>query len=129
MLVQRTMVKTKGLPTPQSARPVVQALLQAKAAVNAQNEDPENDLDNFTSTTYKDLEQRAHRSALHYAAESGEAGIVALLVQARASINMQDRFKMTPLDAAIEGGSKLVVDLLLRKAADPNQGNMHRGML
>merc|ERR1712039_905250 len=99
-----------------------------RADPNAQNEDPENDIENFTSTTYAGMEQREHRSALHYAAEGGEAGICAQLIAARATVDLEDRFKMTPLDLALEGGRELAVNLLLRNAADPNRGNMRRGL-
>lgn len=107
---------------------VVEALLKARADVNVQDEDPDNDLDNFTSTTYSGLEQRQHRSPLHYAAEAGEAGICGQLIAGGANIGLEDRFKMTPLDLALESGSKLVLQLLLRNAADPNRGNMRRGL-
>mmetsp|Transcript_97681 Transcript_97681/g.174015 ORF Transcript_97681/g.174015 Transcript_97681/m.174015 type:complete len:482 (+) Transcript_97681:133-1578(+) len=127
-LLQGTTVQTQGLPKPASRLPLVKALLEARADVNAQNEDPENDMDNFTSTTYSGLEQRQHRSALHYAAEEGEAGICGTLIAARAIIDLEDRFKMTPLDLAVEEGKKLVIDVLLRKAADPNRGNFQRGL-
>merc|ERR1711972_671027 len=100
----------------------------ARADVNAQNEDPDNDVDNYTSTTYSGMEQREHRSALHYAAESGEAGLCAVLIKANANVNLEDRFKMTPLDAALDEGSTMVVEVLLRSSADPNRGNMRRGL-
>jgi len=127
-LVRGTTVTTEGLPEAANSAKLVRALLEAHADVNAQNEDPDNDLENFTSTTYSGLEQREHRSPLHYAAEGGEAGLCAQLIAARATVNLQDRFKMTPLDLALEGESKLVVQLLLRNAADPNRGNMRRGL-
>merc|ERR1712232_882192 len=50
------------------------------------------------------------------------------LIAARAKVDLEDRFKMTPLDLALEAGSELVVDLLLRSAADPNRGNLCRGL-
>lgn len=127
-LVQGTAVETDGLPKPVSRMPLVTALLEARADANAQNEDPENDLENFTSTTYKDLEQRQHRSALHYAAESGEAGLCAKLIKANALVSLEDRFKMTPLDLALEENHEVVADVLLRSSADPNRGNMRRGL-
>jgi len=128
MGVQGTSVATSGLPNAASKIPLVKALLQAHADVNAQNEDPDNDLDNFSSTTYVGLEQRQHRSALHYAAEAGEVELCATLIEARAKVDLEDRFKMTPLDIAVEEGSLLVADLLLRGGAASNRGNMRRGL-
>lgn len=96
--------------------------------MNAQDEDPSNDMDNFTSSTYSGMEQRQHRTALHYAAEAGEAGLCAQLVAARANLGLFDRNKMSALELGLEAGSSLVVDLLLRSAADPNRGNMRWGL-
>merc|ERR1712190_546429 len=112
-----TDVEVAGLPQAGSRLPLLNALIEARADVNAQNEDPDNDLDNFTSTTYSGMEQRQHRSALHYAAEAGELGLCATLLAARAIVDLEDRFKMTPLDLALEEGSQLVADVLLRCAA------------
>merc|ERR1719207_334004 len=78
--------------------------------------------------THSGLEHGQHRSALHYAAKSGEVGLCAALIAARAIIDIEDRFKMTPLDLALDEGSQLVVDALLRSKADPNRGNMRRGL-
>jgi len=127
-ILKGTAVHAEGLPNTASTVSLVNSLLEAHANVNAQNEDPDNDLDNFTSTTYKGLEQRQHRSALHYAAEAGEIELCGTLIAARAIVDLEDRFKMTPLDLALEAGSQLVSDVLLRSAADPNRGNMSRGL-
>jgi ankyrin repeat protein len=121
-------VLVEGLPTAASKLPLVKALLEAKADVNAQDEDPENDLDNFTSTTYSGLEQRQHRTALHYGAMIGEMGLCAQLLSAKARVDIEDRFKMTALDVAVEEGHVMVADVLLRGKADPNRGNMQRGL-
>merc|ERR1712151_442650 len=110
-LVDGTGVLAAGLPQPISTLPIVKALLLARADVNAQNEDPDNDLDNFSSTTFKDIEQRDHRTALHCAAEAGAVELCAELISGRADVDIKDRFKMTPLDAAIDGGSVPVAEL------------------
>eukprot|EP00746_Dinoflagellata_sp_MGD_P000913 gnl/MRDRNA2_/MRDRNA2_101703_c0_seq1.p1 gnl/MRDRNA2_/MRDRNA2_101703_c0~~gnl/MRDRNA2_/MRDRNA2_101703_c0_seq1.p1 ORF type:complete len:526 (+),score=116.51 gnl/MRDRNA2_/MRDRNA2_101703_c0_seq1:58-1635(+) len=127
-LVQGTPVQTEGLPEAGSRVPLIKALLEAAADVNAQNEDPDNKLDSQFSRTYSGIEQRQHRSALHYAAEAGELVLCEALVAARATVSLEDRFKITPLDLALEGGSQMVADFLLRNTADPNRGNMCRGL-
>lgn len=129
-LVQGTSVLTEGLPQAESKLPLVKALLEARADVNAQSAGPDHDISNimYTSTTYSVLEQRRHRSALHYAAEAGDAGLCAQLLAARAVVDLEDRYKMTPLDVAVEKGSLKVAEVLLRGAADPNRGNIRRGL-
>eukprot|EP00928_Gymnodinium_smaydae_P020909 TRINITY_DN18095_c0_g1_i1.p1 TRINITY_DN18095_c0_g1~~TRINITY_DN18095_c0_g1_i1.p1 ORF type:complete len:444 (-),score=72.02 TRINITY_DN18095_c0_g1_i1:297-1436(-) len=127
-ICQGTAVKIQGLPQPQNRSKVVRDLLQARANVNAQNEDPDQDLDNFSSTTFVGMEQREHRSALHYTAEANDADTCMQLIDARATVDLMDCSKMTPLDVALEAGSLQAVELLLTKSADPNRGNMRRGL-
>eukprot|EP00928_Gymnodinium_smaydae_P061169 TRINITY_DN45321_c0_g1_i1.p1 TRINITY_DN45321_c0_g1~~TRINITY_DN45321_c0_g1_i1.p1 ORF type:complete len:476 (+),score=73.01 TRINITY_DN45321_c0_g1_i1:65-1492(+) len=127
-ICQGTAVKLQGLPELACKGNLVRNLLEARANVNAQNEDPDQDLDNFSSATFVGIEQREHRSALHYVAEANDAATCMQLIDARATVDLMDCSKMTPLDAALEAGSLQAVELLLMRSADPNRGNVRRGL-
>lgn len=127
-LLEGTAVRGKGLPRAGSRMPLINALLERRADVNAQNQDPENDVDSKISKTFKGLVQDKHRTVLHYAAEAGDSDLCETLITARAIVDIEDSRKMTPLDVALEEGSHLLAAVLLRKAADPNRGNMQRGL-
>ncbi|KAK5653990.1 hypothetical protein OQA88_7666 [Cercophora sp. LCS_1] len=60
-----------------------------------------------------DIQDCIDRTALHYAAEKGRAGIVKLLLDTGASVHTVDRYRDTPLHLAVKGKQVEIVKLLL----------------
>mmetsp|Transcript_7579 Transcript_7579/g.14042 ORF Transcript_7579/g.14042 Transcript_7579/m.14042 type:complete len:400 (+) Transcript_7579:61-1260(+) len=104
---------------------LTKALLEAKANPRLQDKDPDKDPD-FNSTSFQEREW--HRTALHYAAEQGHVGIMRLLVDARAELNMQDAQYKMPLHLAIESKKLDAVRLLIDSQADINTGHIEIGL-
>lgn len=63
------------------------------------------------------------QSALITAAQFGRLGVVKILLDAKANINIQDWCGRTALMAACYAGEEKVVDLLLKRKADVNINN------
>jgi len=70
-------------------------LISAKVDVNIRDQDTEKDPRYISKSREDDSNQ--HRTALHYAAEFGNATIVRMLLEAGAAINERDGEQMTPL--------------------------------
>ncbi|KAG9195028.1 hypothetical protein G6011_00148 [Alternaria panax] len=66
----------------------------------------------------QDEEAKAGSTALHLASEFGHASIVKLLLDAGATINLQDSRGNTPILAAINFGATEVVEVLLHAKSD-----------
>ncbi|RXG61156.1 Transient receptor potential channel pyrexia [Armadillidium vulgare] len=65
------------------------------------------------------------RTALHYAAESGNTECVQILIDAGATINPLLLYSETPLHIAVEEGHSDVVDMLLKAGADVRASRGH----
>jgi len=76
---------------------LAEALIQAKADVNAADKDPDQD-PNYTSANH--IENNVHRTALHYAAELGNVPLVSRLLRGKADPNATERQFQTPLHLA-----------------------------
>ena len=61
------------------------------------------------------------RTALHVAAALGNDLVAKLLISSLADVGALDRWGCSPLDDAIRGQRKLVVQLLIRASAQPNK--------
>ena len=59
------------------------------------------------------------RTALHYAAESGNVGWAAYLIKQDAMVNEQDDYFESPLHLAVRSGSAIMTRFLMAKGADP----------
>lgn len=59
-------------------------------------------------------------TALHWAAQSGNAELVTLLLDAGAKVNVPNRYGVTPLQIASVYGDVAIVEKLLAAGADPN---------
>lgn len=57
-------------------------------------------------------------TGLHYATRKGFSGIVGVLLEAGASINIKNKFGITPLHFASMVGNMRIVRLLLKNGAD-----------
>eukprot|EP00928_Gymnodinium_smaydae_P044815 TRINITY_DN2990_c3_g1_i2.p1 TRINITY_DN2990_c3_g1~~TRINITY_DN2990_c3_g1_i2.p1 ORF type:complete len:415 (+),score=54.80 TRINITY_DN2990_c3_g1_i2:64-1245(+) len=104
--------------------PFINHLLDARASVNLQDEDPDKD-PSYESKSFE--ERQWHRSALHYASERSEE-LTKLMLEKRADINLADAQLKQPLHIAIEANLPDVVDLLLKRKADVNTGNHTLGL-
>jgi len=104
---------------------LTKALLEAKANPQLQDKDPNKDPD-FQSKSFQEREW--HRSALHYAAEQGRTGIMRLLLDARAEVNVQDAQYKMPLHLAAENSEGDAVRMLIDNRADMNSGHMEIGL-
>jgi len=73
----------------------------------------------------KSLEQtdKEGRTALHYAAEWGDANIVDVLLRAKCQVNGQDNKGNTPLHLAAAFGNSAVINLLMNHGANPKIEN------
>jgi len=101
------------------------ALLQARADPRLQDRDPHKDPE-YDSKSF--VENEWHRTALHYAADSGAAATMQILLDARAEVNVKDAQYKLPLHLAIEAGQKHVLSLLIQSRSDINIGNMDTGL-
>ena len=59
-------------------------------------------------------------TALHYAANRGDAGVVTALLAAGADVKVANRYGVTPISLACANGSVAVVASLLKAGADVN---------
>lgn len=106
-------------------RDIIKLLVDARADLNCQDQDPDFDPE-FTSTTFGD--RLEHRTPLHYSCLEGDAEAVRLLLEAKAKINIRDAQWKTPLHLAIEAEQSETIDVLLSFGADLNLGNQSSGM-
>jgi len=104
---------------------IVKLLVDAKADLNCQDEDPDFDSE-LTSTTFGDRFE--HRTPLHYACLNGDAAVAKLLLEAKADANIQDATWKAPLHLAIDAEQSECIDLMLNSGADVNLGNQVSGM-
>jgi len=65
-------------------------------------------------------ERMSQRTALHFAAENGNAEIVMMLIEAKANPNAQDRTGKTPVTVAAERSQAAALKALLAAKGDPN---------
>ncbi|KXG51518.1 uncharacterized protein PGRI_089110 [Penicillium griseofulvum] len=72
---------------------------------------------------WKDLKEYGNRTPLSWAAQSGRAPIVQLLMQSRPSVGEMDRRERTPLLRASVHGHEAVVRLLIENGANVNASN------
>ena len=72
-------------------------------------------------------ERMSQRTALHFAAENGNAEIVAMLIEAKANPNAQDRTGKTPVTVAAERGQAAALKALLAANGDPNVRDQVQG--
>ena len=82
-------------------KPVVLALLKARADVNAPQSDG--------------------ATPLHWAAYLEDAEITALLIRAGARVDSVNHYGVTPLALAATNGNAAIIDQLLKAGADPNR--------
>eukprot|EP00746_Dinoflagellata_sp_MGD_P085332 gnl/MRDRNA2_/MRDRNA2_33784_c0_seq1.p1 gnl/MRDRNA2_/MRDRNA2_33784_c0~~gnl/MRDRNA2_/MRDRNA2_33784_c0_seq1.p1 ORF type:complete len:537 (+),score=123.72 gnl/MRDRNA2_/MRDRNA2_33784_c0_seq1:82-1611(+) len=78
----------------------VKLLLAAQAEVNAQERDLEDD-PRFSSSSFS-TNPDEHCSPLHYASRAGNVGILQLLLQHKACINITDSYQCSPLHYCLE---------------------------
>jgi len=104
---------------------LTKALLEAKANPQLQDKDSNQDPD-YSSTSFQEREW--HRTALHYAAERGHVGMMRLLVDTCAELNIQDAQYKMPLHLAIENKKLDIVRLLIDSRADINTGHIEIGL-
>lgn len=109
----------------ESGRDVLKVLVDAKADLDCQDEDPDYDPE-FTSTTFGD--RIIHRTPLHYSCVEGDAASVEMLLQAKANANIQDAQFKTPLHVAMDEDQMSCIDVLLKHGANVNLGNQSTGM-
>ncbi|RLS47366.1 MAG: DUF1573 domain-containing protein [Planctomycetota bacterium] len=72
-------------------------------------------------------ERMSQRTALHFAAESGNMDIVKMLLDAKANPNAQDRTGKTPVTVAAEKGKIDVLTALLAAGGDANARDQVQG--
>jgi ankyrin repeat protein len=72
-------------------------------------------------------ERMSQRTALHFAAESGKADVVKLLLDAKANPNAQDRTGKTPVTVAAERGKVDALKALLAAGGDANSRDQVQG--
>lgn len=72
-------------------------------------------------------ERMSQRTALHFAAESGNMEIVKMLLDAKANPNAQDRTGKTPVTVAAERGKMDVLKALLAAGGDVNARDQVQG--
>jgi ankyrin repeat protein len=72
-------------------------------------------------------ERMSQRTALHFAAENGNAEIVAMLIEAKANPNAQDRTGKTPVTVAAERSQAAALKALLAAKGDPNTRDQVQG--
>ena len=75
------------------------------------------------------LQDRKGRTALHYAAASGNLMMVKLLLQHDAKLDVQDYEGKTPLYFAADGNDVEIANLLLQQGAERNLGIFETGAL
>jgi ankyrin repeat protein len=108
-----------------SGSDTIKFLVNAKANLNCQDQDPDYDPE-FTSTTFGD--RLEHRTALHYLCMCGNTESAKLLLEAKAQVNIRDAQMKTPLHLAIDEDQGDCIDVLLKFGADVNLGNQSSGM-
>jgi len=70
---------------------------------------------------------QSKRTALHFAAESGNAATVTMLLEAKANPNAKDRTGKTPVTIAAERGKAEVLAALLKAGGNPNERDQVQG--
>jgi len=111
----------------------VKALLDAKAAIDAQDEDRKTPLHRSATTgnhesTAELIRQRADIEAvdncrwtpMHYAVQEGNLDCVKQLIAARAAVQKLDSSCLTPLAVAVMENQVKAAELLVKAGADPN---------
>merc|ERR1719254_480488 len=86
---------------------IIKPLVDAKADLNCQDQDPDYDPE-FTSTTFGD--RLEHRTPLHYVCQLDNAESAKLLLEAKAEINIRDAQMKTALHVAIDEDSNDCID-------------------
>jgi ankyrin repeat protein len=104
---------------------ITKSLVDAKAALDCQEDDPDFDPE-FTSTTFGD--RKSHRTPLQIAVLIGDAAVAQLLLDEGANIDIQDAQLKTALHLAIEEKNSKMIELLLMYKADVNLGNIESGI-
>ena len=72
-------------------------------------------------------ERMSQRTALHFAAESGNMDVVRMLLESKANPNAQDRTGKTPVTIAAERGKADVLKALLAAGGDANARDQVKG--
>ena len=72
-------------------------------------------------------ERMSQRTALHFAAESGNMEVVRMLLDAKANANAQDRTGKTPVTIAAERGRAEALKALLAAGGNPNSRDQVEG--
>jgi ankyrin repeat protein len=104
---------------------IFKLIVDARADVNVQDQDPDYD-PNFISTTFED--RLEHRTPLHHLSAAGDAAMAKLVLEAKAKVDIRDSQWKTALHLAIDEEQNDCIDLLLSFAADTNLGNQCSGM-
>jgi ankyrin repeat protein len=104
---------------------VTKALIDAKADLDCQEDDPDFDPE-LTSKTFGD--RKSHRTPLHIAALIGDVVVAQLLLYSGADIDIQDAQRKTALHLAIEENNIEMIEILLNCKADLSLGNIDSGM-
>jgi len=68
---------------------------------------------------------RCQRRPLHHAVYVGNVGAAARLIEAGATVDVEDQCGVTPLSLAVRAGSQLMTRLLLEEGADPMKPSLY----
>jgi ankyrin repeat protein len=103
---------------------IVKLLVDAKADLNVQEDDPDHD-EEWISTTFG--ARIEHWTPLHHVCSEGDAASAKVLLDAGAITDLQDAQMKTPLHLAIDADHGDCIDLLLSFGANVELGNNSAG--